>query len=157
MAIPSSPLAADWEGKIIDHVAFDRTEAISEDDFFQTVRIQPGDRFRIGKIREGIKRLYRKGIFKDVSVEAEPVGDNRVALRFVLVEKRFLASIDISGNHTISEKEILNTLSLKPGDELTDARWRELLSDIASLYQREGFFLVKFSSQLRPVPDDRKK
>jgi len=154
---PDVLLATEWEGRVIAQITFDRAGNISDEDLLQLIRMNPGDRFKYDNIRKAIKHLYQTGHYKDILVEAEPSGKDRAALHFILIERQFLSSIRISGNHTISEKDILNALSFKPGDVFTEAYWRELLAQIASFYQKEGFFRVKFSSQMQSENEDRRK
>jgi len=150
-------LATEWEGRVIAQITFDQAGNISEEDLLELIRMNPGDRFNASNIRKAIKHLHQTGDYKDILVEAEPTGEHRVALYFILIERQFLSSIRISGNHTISEKNILNALSFNPGDVFTESHWRELLSQIASFYQKEGFFRVKFSSQMKSENQDRRK
>lgn len=157
MVSPAALLATEWEGSVIAQITFDRAGNISDGDLLQIIRINPGDRFQTTDIRNAIRRLYQTGHYKDILVETEAAHEGRVALHFILIEKQFLSSISISGNHAISEKDILNALSFKAGDALTETHWRDLLSEIASFYQKEGFFRVKFSSRLESEAEDRRK
>ncbi|HZR45346.1 MAG TPA: POTRA domain-containing protein, partial [Candidatus Manganitrophaceae bacterium] len=155
--ILSSPLAAsEWEGKIIHQIAFERTENFSDVDLFKLIGIRPGDRYRTGQIRQGIEALYRTGNFKDIWVEVTPFNQEEVTLRFVMIEKRLVSSIDLSGNHFVSEKEILRALAIKPGDEFTEAQWEKALAAVASLYRNEGFFQAKLSTHMKPSVENRR-
>ena len=157
MILPSPLSAAEWEGKVIHQITFDRTENFSDVDLFKRVGIRPGDRYRTRQIRQGIAQLYQTGKFKDIWVEVTPFDGEKVILQFVMVEKRLLASIDLSGNHFVSEKEILHALAFKSGDEFTETRWENALSGIGSLYRNKGFFQARFSSRFKPAIENRRE
>ncbi len=86
-----------------------------------------------------------------------PLSDAAVAVRFVLVETRGFDALELSGNYIVSNKEILEAITLKPGDEFTEARWEGTLSEIASLYRRKGYFHATLTFQLKHAPSDRRK
>ncbi|NKE69411.1 outer membrane protein assembly factor BamA [Candidatus Manganitrophus noduliformans] len=88
-------------------------------------------------------------------MEVEPAGEE-VTVKFVLIERRLLSSIDLSGNYFVSEEEILGAIGMKPGDEFTEARWEKALSDVSSLYRRKGYFQTRFSTDLKRPPGDRR-
>lgn len=88
-------------------------------------------------------------------MEVEPAGEE-VTVKFVLIERRLLSSIDLSGNYFVSEEEILGVIGIKPGDEFTEARWEKALSDISSLYRRKGYFQTRFATGLKRAPRDRR-
>lgn len=88
-------------------------------------------------------------------MEVEPAGEE-VTVKFVLIERRLLSSIDLSGNYFVSEEEILGVIGMKPGDEFTEARWEKALSDVSSLYRRKGYFQTRFATGIKRAPHDRR-
>lgn len=102
-------------------------------------------------------RLYQTGKYKDIQVEVTPLSGKGVAVRFVLVEKRSFDALELSGNYIVSDKEILEAVTLKPGDEFTETRWEETLSEIAALYRRKGYFNATLTSRLKHASSDRRK
>src|SRR3569832_1889605 len=148
--------AAEWEGTIIHQIAFDRTENLSDVDLFKLAGVRPGDRYRTHQIREGIEALYRTGNFKDIWVEVTPFNGEEVTLRFVMDEKRLVSSIDLSGNHFLSDKELRRALAIKPEDEFTEAAWETALAAVAALFRNEGFFQAKLSTRMKPSAENRR-
>lgn len=88
-------------------------------------------------------------------MEVEPAGEE-VTVKFILIERRLLSSIDLSGNYFVSEEEILGVIGMKPGDEFTAARWEKALSDVSSLYRRKGYFQTRFATGIKRAPRDRR-
>ncbi|MCG3112159.1 MAG: outer membrane protein assembly factor BamA [Candidatus Manganitrophus sp. SB1] len=88
-------------------------------------------------------------------MEVEPAGEE-VTVKFILIERRLLSSIDLSGNYFVSEEEILGVIGMKPGDEFTEARWEKALSDVSSLYRRKGYFQTRFATGIKRAPRDRR-
>ncbi|MCG3114458.1 MAG: outer membrane protein assembly factor BamA [Candidatus Manganitrophus sp. SA1] len=88
-------------------------------------------------------------------MEVEPAGEE-VTVTFILIERRLLSSIGLSGNYFVSEEEILGVIGMKPGDEFTEARWEKALSDVSSLYRRKGYFQTRFATGIKRAPRDRR-
>lgn len=80
-----------------------------------------------------------------------------VAVKFVLIERRLLSSIDLSGNYFISKEEILDAVGLKPGEEFTEARWEKALLDLNALFRRKGYFQARLSTEVKRTPEERRK
>lgn len=88
-------------------------------------------------------------------MQVEPAGEE-VIVKFILIERRLLSSIDLSGNYFVSEEEILGVIGMKPGEEFTEARWEKALSDVSSLYRRKGYFQTRFATGIKRAPRDRR-
>ncbi|MDC4205061.1 MAG: outer membrane protein assembly factor BamA [Candidatus Manganitrophus sp.] len=88
-------------------------------------------------------------------MQVEPAGEE-VTVKFILIERRLLSSIDLSGNYFVSEEEILGVIGMKPGNEFTEARWEKALSDVSSLYRRKGYFQTRFATGIKRAPHDRR-
>lgn len=155
--IPFPVHASEWEGKIIHQITFDPTATFSDVDLFEIIDIHPGSRYRQHEIRAGIQRLYETGKFKDIWVEAEPAGEGKISLRFVLIQRRIFSSVRVVGNYFVSQKEILEAMKIRPEDEFTENRWEKAVSEVVSLYNKKGFLKARFSSQFRPHPENRRR
>ena len=58
-----------------------------------------------------IKELYGLGLFDDIQVTAESVGENQVKLNFHFVEKGRIDSISFQGNNHLSEQKLMEIIA----------------------------------------------
>lgn len=108
-------------------------------------------------IRQAIERIYATGKYRDVWVEVLPEEGEEVSVKFVLIERRLLASIRFSGNHFVTDEELVQAIGLKPGEEFTEARWEKALADVTSLYRKAGYFQARLRTEVRRTVNDRRK
>lgn len=156
MILPLLAQAHPWEGKVIHQVSIDLSERTSEPDAFQQIELRPGGRYQTRLIRQAIERLYATGRYRDIRVEAEPAAGEEVTLKFVLIERRLLSSIHLSGNYFLSEEALFDAIGLKPGNEFTEARWEKALADVRSLYRQKGYFQAHLSTRLKRASRERR-
>ncbi|MDC4224120.1 MAG: outer membrane protein assembly factor BamA [Candidatus Manganitrophus sp.] len=156
MIAPLLVEAQPWEGKVIHQISIDLSERSSEPEVFEQIALRPGHRYQTRLIRQAVERLYATGRYRDIWVEAEPAGGEEVTLKFVLIERRLVSSLNLIGNYFLPEEEILHAIGLTSGEEFTEARWEKALSDVSSLYRRKGYFQVRLSTELKRAPRDRR-
>jgi outer membrane protein insertion porin family len=102
------------------------------------VDISKGEPYSQRKVRDSIKLLYLKGMFKDIVVEGEDTPEG-VELTYRLVPRLRITGIDIEGNDELSDKKILEKMALKEGDFLDDALVGKSRENVLKLYEEEGF------------------
>ena len=108
------------------------------------------------RIRDAIEQLYVTKRIASISVEASPVGENGVSLRFVIKRKTQAqkVSIEIVGanDKTLTEQELLFKLNLlEPGAAITEQTLRNN-SDIILEYLRErGYFRAEVTHTQVPL------
>lgn len=85
-------------------------------------------------ITAGIKRVFKKGLFDDIVVYREDEG-----LRITVKERRFIRSIDVTGNDALSDKEIINTLPFKEGDVLRYEMIGRARDAVLDYYRLRGY------------------
>jgi outer membrane protein insertion porin family len=113
--------------------------------------LSPGKPYSTAAVRQGIEALYRQGLYKDIQVEAHPV-ENGVELKFVLIERTFLQSVEIGGNRSFMKRELSEPLGLKDGQEFTDPILKAALDRLIRFYHRQGYLQVKIQSETISVP-----
>ncbi|MGB7208932.1 MAG: POTRA domain-containing protein [Pyrinomonadaceae bacterium] len=154
-----------YENREIGDVAIafegnDKNVSVSEQ-FRLLARDAVGKTYSAVRIRDAIEQLYRTKRIASISVEALPVGENSVNLRFV-VKRRTQAqkvSIEIVGakDEPLTEQELLFKLNLlEPGAAITEQTLRNN-SDIILEYLRErGYFKAEVTHTQVPLenPND---
>ena len=112
---------------------------ITDRDIEKECGIKKGDIISGQLISECISYFYKKGLFKDIIVEADMEWDG-AGLQFTFVGKTRLGKIKIKGNDYFSTKILKNITGLKKGDELTDDLISDIRDRIIDLYRGSGFF-----------------
>lgn len=102
------------------------------------VDIHKGEPYSPKKVREGIKLLYLKGLFKDITVLGEDT-PNGVELTYQLVPRLRITEIYIRGNDELSKNKIIEKMALKEGDFLDDELVEKSRENVLKLYEEEGF------------------
>ncbi|RMG02060.1 MAG: outer membrane protein assembly factor, partial [Nitrospirae bacterium] len=85
-------------------------------------------------VTEGIKRVFKKGLFDDIVVYRED-GDLIIRVK----ERRFIGSIDVTGNDSFSDKEIINTLPFKERDVLRYEMVGRARDAVIDYYRLRGY------------------
>ena len=142
---------------MIHQINIDLSEGSSESDTFRQIGLKPGDRYQTRLIRQAIERLYATGRYRDIQVEVTPLAGEEISVKFILIERRLLASIDLSGNYFLSKEEILNSIGLKAGDEYTEEKWEKALLNVNALFRKKGYFHARFTTEVKRATQDRRK
>ena len=90
-----------------------------------------------------VKELYALGLFDDIQVTAESVGENQVKLNFHFVEKGRIDSISFQGNSKLSEKKLLEAIQTKQFDFIDEVKIQIDIKRIIQAYIQEGYSKVK--------------
>ncbi len=113
--------------------------------------LNKGDSLNPISIKDAIHRLYRLGLFSQVSIDTSTVsGSLRVMIK--VKEFPFLKKVEFIGNRRIKEKTLRDKIKAKEGDILTGERvfaWRD---SIQNLYKEKGYILANISTKISP-PD----
>ncbi len=131
-----------WEGRTLVQIETDPPQWRTH----PAMTLHAGDPYQTETLRTMLKALYATGGLEDVRVEATLSDGNGVTLRLIFTEKQVIAALSVSGNHFISDAQILKAAGLQPGDPFTEARWETAAEGITALYQRAGYY------QAHPVP-----
>ena len=115
------------------------TAGITDKDIEKECGIKAGEVLLLQQVRECIIHYYKKGLFKDVSVEAFQE-ENGVGIQIQFTAKMKVNDIKIKGNSYLSVKKIKPVVIVKRGEELSDEKIPVLKDNILKLYKGAGFF-----------------
>jgi len=108
-----------------------------------------GTRFTMDAVRRGIRRLYDLGFFNDIIVEADrQPGGVRLVIR--VVENPRVASVELSGNKKVSEKDILEATGPLQGKMADDQLVAKVNRAVTSVYQKKGYTRAQVNSRFLP-------
>jgi outer membrane protein insertion porin family len=99
------------------------------------------------ELQDAVKNLYAKGIFRDVSIDLEPVSGG-VIVTIKVTEYPKLSALSFKGNKKISAKDLKELLHLTPGGYISDNLVAKAKSQIETEYMNKGYFLAEARPEL---------
>ncbi len=107
--------------------------------------LKVGEEITIGSdaTLKAINRLWNLGIFKDVQVFIDKKIDNGVFLLIKVKEFPRVEDVLIEGEDEIGEDDILEEISMIPGQTLKDQEIFNIKRKIRNLYEEDGYLNVK--------------
>ena len=117
------------------------------------IRLEPGDPFNESVVQASIDALKLSHRFSSIHVDSisEPDGET---LTFTLTPYRFIKDIRIRGRYPLFERDILNQMTLYPGDPYTRAGLTAQTGAIIERYQREGYVNPKVTIKAQRDTND---
>ncbi|MBK7707744.1 MAG: BamA/TamA family outer membrane protein [Acidobacteria bacterium] len=115
-----------------------------------------GEAFSAVRVREAIQRIYDTGRVASVSVEAEPIGEASVRLRFVIKRKtraeRLVVKIGKFTGEPITEDELLFKLNLlTPGQAVTEQVLQSNANAILEYLRDRGYYNSEVTYSQTPL------
>ena len=102
------------------------------------VRIQPGHMLTKDNVEKSITALKQSGIFETIHVDSISNGSGLTVL-FQLKPFQLIEDINITGAFPLFEKEILNGMTLRPGDHFAPEKLAQQIEGITRILNAEGF------------------
>src|SRR5262249_47308533 len=94
-------------GQVIESIEFRGARRVPQDTLKAMILSKVGDIYNEDTLRRDYMALFNTGRFDDIRLEAEP-GRTGTIVRFVLVERRVIRSIDYPGAKSVTVSEILD-------------------------------------------------
>jgi outer membrane protein insertion porin family len=118
------------------------------------IRLRPGDPMDEDAVRKSIRALKLSRRFSAIHVDTI-AGAGGETLTFTLTPYRYIKEIRIRGNYPLFDADILNQMSLYPGNPYTRAELSDQTAAIVERYKREGYIDPKVSiKSLRDTEDE---
>ena len=113
--------------------------------------IQVGDNISIpgDDISFAIKKLWKQGLFSDISLSYEIVEGRKIKVYIDLVERPRLTQYVFNGVRKSKQSELSDELTLVKGRILTDASIKNAELNIVNYYKDKGFLNVKVESETK--------
>ena len=115
-----------------------------------SIGFKTGDEFTALDVQNGIKNLYRLGLFKTIDFYVENETDSSVGLRVAVEEYPIVESYEFSGNKNLKKEELEEKLTVKKGTTLTDALVADNVQIIRKFYSEKGYLLADVSATKKP-------
>ncbi len=115
----------------------------------QLIAIEPGDTVTQDDIQASISALRLSNRFAAIHVDSQttPAGETLV---YTLTSYHYIKNIRIRGNEPLFETEILNQMSIYPGDPYAEEDLSDQEEAIVKRYKRAGYIDPKVSVKARP-------
>ena len=115
------------------------------------IAIKPGQRLTEEALQASVDALRLSNRFAAIHVDTAPTSGGTV-LMFTLTPHVYISQIRIRGAYPLFERDILNQMTIYPGNPYTGKDHSAQIASIKALYRREGFIdpRVVVSSQKDP-------
>lgn len=135
-----------YDGLTIRDIVFDGLDRVDANTVVVQIRSAVGEPLDFELVNEyDIRILTRLNLFRRIGVEATPTIDGGVVLRYIFDEWPLALDVQLVGNRTISDQELLGAIVLRPGDPLDTYQINRGREAIAEAYRERGFHLVEVS------------
>jgi outer membrane protein insertion porin family len=141
----------------IEAVDFRGQRKVPQDTLRALIFTKKGDVYDPESVHRDFMALWNTGRFDDLRVERErgPLGG--IILRFVVIERRTVHTIDYAGNKSISKSEILDRLkerkaSLTPESQYDPGRVQRVKNVLQEYEAERGHQYATVTPQIRQVP-----
>lgn len=143
-----------YDGLIIRQITFDGLNRVSPETVSVQIRSSVGEPLSFELVNDyDIPILTRLNLFRRVFVDAVPTNDGGVILRYTFDEWPLALDVQLVGNRTISDQELLGVIVLRPGDPLDTYQINRGREAIAQKYRERGFHLIEVSVDPEALTD----
>lgn len=124
---------------------------MSESLAIDIINIKPGDALNPEKIDNGINALFKQGYFSDIYATF----DNGI-LNFYVTEKPAVASVEVKGYGTQSEKDtIYGQLGIKKGDTYDEIKMDKALEVLKQMLEYKGYYGSVIEPEVKELGEGR--
>ncbi|MGH9339454.1 MAG: outer membrane protein assembly factor BamA [Acidobacteriota bacterium] len=113
---------------------------VSMADMSTLIQLEEGQPFSYAAAKSSIQRLNASGVFFDVQIEAEPVGQEQVDVSVFLIREYLIRTVDFEGNVRLNQDDLLRNLVLREGEPYSDVLMEETLARLQEAYQLRGYY-----------------
>jgi outer membrane protein insertion porin family len=139
----------DGSGPVIASISFQVPSPyqVTYEECYGLVTVRPGDRLTDEKVRESIRRLHARSVYREVTAyvrEAEGKAD----LLFFLRPIPLVAEVEVSGQKSVTAAQILSASRIKRGGLLDERDLSEAETAVRSFLAGKGFTSGKCTIQV---------
>jgi outer membrane protein insertion porin family len=142
---------------IIEGVEFRGQRKVPQDTLRGLVFTKKGDVYDPEAVHRDFMQLWNSGRFDDMREETEKGPSGGIILRFIVVERRTVHTIDYTGNKSISKSEILDRfkerhVSLTPESTFDPGKVQRAKNVLSDYEAERGHQYATVTPQIRQVP-----
>ncbi len=132
------------EEMIIRDIVVEGGVTLTVDTVSYYLGLEPEDPLELDLVIDGYRRLWDSGLFEDVAVEVQDLGDGTVTLYVVVKERPFVISVTFEGNKKIKSSDLKDKLDelgieVPRNVPLKMAQLSRIQSAVKEVYDADGF------------------
>jgi outer membrane protein insertion porin family len=155
LSLPVGSSAAENEVRgVVSRIVIIPKDAISLTELKSLVEIKEGEPYSRKALTKGVKLLYMKGRFSDISVDATETGGD-ISLSFIFTLKERVGNISISGNREVSNRRLTEVLTIDELDELDLKTVERQALALKEFYRKKGYYQCEVEFRLQRPPDKK--
>ena len=118
------------------------------------ILMREGETYCETRLKESMESLQTSKRFREITVDLSKEKDG-VALIFHVSPRRFIKDIKIRGQYPLFKREILNAMTIYPGNVFIEEEFQEQAAFIETLLKRQGFPSPTVRVTYKITPEDR--
>jgi len=137
LALPSFAYAAD---PIVTAVSFQVASPyqLAYEELYGLVTVRPGVPLTPAAVRDSIRRLYTKSVFREVAAYVRPDGD-KVSVVFYLRPVPLVAAVEVTGQKALPPAQVVAATRIRRGGVLPEKDLSDAEAAVRSLLAGKGF------------------
>ena len=116
------------------------------------IETEVGEPLAMADVRESIDHLFGLGRFDDIQVFREPSG-NGVRLKYVLVPRHAVQSVEFRGNRGLPEEDLRQAMSERFGALPDAGRANDVARALIEVYRQRGYVRARVEPQVQELHD----
>ena len=120
---------------------------VTYEELYGLVPLRPGDRLTEDAVRDSIRRLYTRSVFREVTAYVREDG-GKADLLFFLRPIPLVAEVEVSGQKALTAAQILSASRIKRGGLLEERDLEEAETAVRSFLAGKGFTTGKCTIQV---------
>ena len=137
----------------VKNISFRGLESLSEQELTASLPLKAMDRIAIPgvELSGSLQYLWKLQLFSDITVEKNDLGENNVALKFIVSELPVLDKVIFEGNKKFDSVELKKTAALVTGKKLSEQELLTAANKIEKLYASKGYLTAEARFQRQEV------
>lgn len=132
----------DAENRPISEVRITGLRQVQPQLILNQIRVQAGQPYNAQAVSRDIQNITRLGRFSSVQANVAQNPDGSVVLTYVIAEQALLADVQVAGNKSQSDQELLALVLLRGGDPRDDFLIQRGIDAIERSYRDKGYYLA---------------
>lgn len=130
----------DLADRPVDRIQIEGLVEVPEQLVRNQIRLSPGGPYNANVVQEDIVRITHLGRFGDVRALVEPQEDGSVVVTYAVTEQPLLRGVQVVGNKTIPDPQLLSLVLLRIGDPIDQFLIDRAIKQIRTAYEKAGYF-----------------
>ncbi|MBF0625780.1 MAG: outer membrane protein assembly factor BamA [Magnetococcales bacterium] len=146
---PTADARGGPDGSVIAEIEVRGNQRVETETVRSYLKLEPGDAFDEALIRDGLKKLFATGFFKDVNLERS--GDILVVR---VAENPMVNTVTFEGSDSYGTEELEQMIQLKARSIYNRAMTEKDLAVLRQAFRIKGLFLAKVDLLIKPMDNN---